>query len=500
MQRIVTTGMVVLLLCAALPSHSVRAASFSYNDPHGQWSLILPDAYKRTDGQYNIGDKDHPGFNALTAFSSLDGRNVSVSYRECCHPDPAKLKQLVQEDFDARKKVNPDAEIGADGIQSTTLGDQPAIRLDYFFTVQGSRLHWRTIGALSGGLAYGLRFFTTDTAFDSMANDIAAISDSFRFYGRSITAGIYNDPQGRFIFTVPPQYDLVPNFLGEIDDNEISAATFSPNPIAEDNADAHIFVETYPDKMTFDSRFDVYAHAGLRTLAEKGAEIGLGGVRHTTLDGHPAGVMDFYLSSDTGIRFHAFQAFTVLNGTQYFIFFGFPEGVQGSPVNPVDVILASFHFQSPLTTATADIATWIDPKGLIQLQYPSDWFVTIEAGSDSSVLELIGQDGTYFHLDIYDPQSEATLADEAQDDLDGDTGNTKFTYVDGPVTDTMVGGEPALTYPFTYTAKNKANAQTYNGRRWDVNHGGKEFVLTGDANTTHQAQIDAIVASFTFIR
>jgi hypothetical protein len=84
--------------------------------------------------------------------------------------------------------------------------------------------------------------------------------------------------------------------------------------------------------------------------------------------------------------------------------------------------------------------------------------------------------------------------------MEYDAKNPKWDFVDEPATPTVVGGEPALVYAFTFSAKNKANPPVYTGRRWEVHHDGVEFALTGDANAAHRAEIDAIIASVTFLR
>lgn len=149
---------------------------------------------------------------------------------------------------------------------------------------------------------------------------------------------------------------------------------------------------------------------------------------------------------------------------------------------------------------TNGLTAWTDPRGLVRLQYPSGWNVTKDADVKANVLELDGPDGTFFFLDIYDPQTSANLNDEIADVRSSHTKDTTFTYVDGPVSDAKVGGEPAKSFPYSYTTKNKPGSATLSGQVWDVNHNGKEFLLTGDANAAHKAEIDAIVASVTFLK
>lgn len=154
----------------------------------------------------------------------------------------------------------------------------------------------------------------------------------------------------------------------------------------------------------------------------------------------------------------------------------------------------------PPTSGASNLATWADPKGLVRLQYPTDWSVTKDAGVATNVLELDGPDGTFFFLDIYDPQTAANLTDEIADVRSSHTKDTTFTYTDGPVSDAVVGGEPAKTFLFTYAPKNKPGAATLSGKIWDVNRSGKEFLLTGNSNAAHNAEIDAIVASLAFLK
>ncbi len=144
------------------------------------------------------------------------------------------------------------------------------------------------------------------------------------------------------------------------------------------------------------------------------------------------------------------------------------------------------------------MTSWTDPKGLVQLQYPTGWVVKTDPDVKANVLELDGPDGTFFFVDIYDPQTGGSVADEVQNIRGIHAKSTQFTYVDGAVSDTKVGGEVAKAFPFTYTAKNKTGAATYNGQLWEVNHGGKEFLLTANVESAHKAEIDAIVASITF--
>src|SRR6476646_7232108 len=100
----------------------------------------------------------------------------------------------------------------------------------------------------------------------------------------------------------------------------------------------------------------------------------------------------------------------------------------------LDAVLSSFHFQAPPPPPPVTFAVWTDPRGLVQLQYPKGWTATIDQTDEDNVLELVGPDGTYFYVDVYDPQTRAPVADEVRDDMNDDAKNTRFTYVDSPAT------------------------------------------------------------------
>lgn len=344
MHRTVQTSMFICLLVFVTPAFSVRAASQAYNDSHGRWSLVLPDTYRHTSDRYNQGDTQHPGFTANTEFASRSGA-IAVGYVGCCRPDAEKRIQIAQANFDVVRTTYPDATIGVDGIQQTMLSNRPALQYDIFYKEQDIPIHARAIIAFSGFLSYSLYFAARADGFDALQSEFAAIADSFRFTVRSVVAGVYTDPQGRFIFTPPLGYDTVPNFDGQISDQEESGVTLAPNPMPDDDRDPFMAVKTFAENRTFDAVFDVYATAGLRSLAAHGAELGPEGLRRTTVDGRAAGIEDFYEQSDASVRFHVYQVFTVIGGLQYAIDFAFPDDTYGSPGSLIDTTLASFHFQ-----------------------------------------------------------------------------------------------------------------------------------------------------------
>jgi hypothetical protein len=162
-----------------------------------------------------------------------------------------------------------------------------------------------------------------------------------------------------------------------------------------------------------------------------------------------------------------------------------------------DAMIASVTF----TTAAAggQLATFTDPKGLVRLQYPNTWVASMDSSDTHNVLTLQSPDGTGFYLDIFDPQ-DGTIDQELQEDRDFRTKSQNFTNTLGNVTETKIGGEPAKTYTYSYVRKDAPNGQKFDGQDWEVNHGGRDFSFSTSPVGSHRAEIDAIIASVTYLK
>lgn len=217
-------------------------------------------------------------------------------------------------------------------------------------------------------------------------------------------------------------------------------------------------------------------------------------ITDATIGGEPAKTVTYAFVSNTDATNAGTGQWWVVNhgGKQ----FSFRSNFPGTHQLELNAIVGSVVYGN--NGAFGKTTSWTDPRGLVQLQYPTGWTVKTDPDVKANVLELDGPDGTFFFVDIYDPQTSGSVADEVQNIRDSHTKSTQFTYVDGTASDTNVGGEAAKTFPFTYTAKNKAGATAFNGQVWAVNHGGKEFLLTANAGSAHKAEIDTIIASITF--
>lgn len=146
---------------------------------------------------------------------------------------------------------------------------------------------------------------------------------------------------------------------------------------------------------------------------------------------------------------------------------------------------------------TGLMTTWTDPQGRVRLQYPSTWTVSVDTSQPDNVLTLISADGAGFYLAIRDPLP--TLDQEVQKDRDFRAAQAKFTAVVDTVMDLRIGGEPAKVLLITYTSKDTSVAPSATGKDWLVNHGGKEYAFAASPIGTHNAELEAIINSVTFL-
>ena len=218
-------------------------------------------------------------------------------------------------------------------------------------------------------------------------------------------------------------------------------------------------------------------------------------VTDLTINGEAAKTITYAFASRTDTTNKGLgQWWTVNHAGKQFTFKINNPGAHQAEVNAV---IASTLFSNG--GSFPNIAAWSDPKSLVAIQYPSTWTVTTDSAVKASVLELDSAADPTFFVDIYDPQTAGTINEEIQAIRTTHSKDTKFTYTDSPVSDTKVGGEPAKTFTYTYVAKDKPGT-TFSQQVWEVNHNGKEYVFTSNTSQSHKTEIDAIVASTTFLK
>jgi hypothetical protein len=158
--------------------------------------------------------------------------------------------------------------------------------------------------------------------------------------------------------------------------------------------------------------------------------------------------------------------------------------------------------------AVTELATWTDPRRLVQLRFPRTWQTSVADRRPDNILELGMPDrraGLYdtlvLWLDLHDPQ-RGTLDAEVQLIRDDLTAGTPYVASMQMITDLTVGEEPGKSFAFTLTPS--FNPTIHNG--WQnvvVNHVGREFVIDAlrrpTSGATLSAEIDAVIASLRFL-
>jgi hypothetical protein len=145
--------------------------------------------------------------------------------------------------------------------------------------------------------------------------------------------------------------------------------------------------------------------------------------------------------------------------------------------------------------------SWTDPENRITVRFPTDWqkdtFDTRDENGTldkaQPLLQLTGPDRVRFSVTIY--VSTKTLDEDVAAFRDAGASDPKIAFKSDPTQDVTVGGEPAKLLTGSYTQNGESVAVAV----WFVDHGGKRFGLSADRVGTHRSDIDAIVASTSFV-
>lgn len=145
--------------------------------------------------------------------------------------------------------------------------------------------------------------------------------------------------------------------------------------------------------------------------------------------------------------------------------------------------------------------SWTDPENRITVRFPADWqkdtFDTRDENRTlekaQALLQLTGPDRVRFSVTLY--VSTKTLDEDVSAFRDAVTSDPKIAFKTDQTQDVTVGGEAAKRLTGSYMQNGESVAVAV----WFVDHGGKRFGLSADRVGTHRSDIDAIVASTTFV-
>jgi len=151
------------------------------------------------------------------------------------------------------------------------------------------------------------------------------------------------------------------------------------------------------------------------------------------------------------------------------------------------------------TATTTGSTTWTDPDGVISFKYPASWTASKEPNSTSSAVTISSGTAVSIRVFIYDPGKE-TIDQNFQRIRDNDSDDGKTVRVYDPVLDTKVGGQPAKSIAYKYTAKDQPNSTPGIATIWFVDHNGKRYQFFCSNLATNRTQIEAVINSVTFLK
>lgn len=171
--------------------------------------------------------------------------------------------------------------------------------------------------------------------------------------------------------------------------------------------------------------------------------------------------------------------------------------------SPTDTPIPSPAGPSPTPTPRPTVSvggqagmSWTDYEGRVRLNYPSTWTVK-ETGGTGRMWTFTGPQ-TAFNVTYREPS--VTLESSVQrTQQETRSGLTNYAVTFGPVTDLMMGIQPAKRYDYTATNK-QGGAMMLSGTTWNVLQGAKWFTFEGVATGARNAIFDAVVSSITLLR
>ncbi len=195
------TGIIAILLMLMTGALAAPvAAATTYADPQQRFSFTIPDGYTPT-------PQVTPPVVAGFVAASPAGANFTIQVRDAT----GSLDDATTE-FQKRYASGTDSQPGPNGVQSLTLGGLPAKQFDYFTSAQGTRFHISQVVAVNGKALYILIFTAQEGDYDTLVNQTGVALSSFAFLAAgsapissqtSDGTAMYSDPQGRFSFAVP---------------------------------------------------------------------------------------------------------------------------------------------------------------------------------------------------------------------------------------------------------------------------------------------------------
>jgi hypothetical protein len=182
-----------IALVACLSFTAVGAAPTTFTDPQGRFSFTVPDGYQQQSVTPTTSTSAPSSLIAAFFSPKYNGANVNVGAVSGA-PSGISLDQLADQVLKSVSDTFKDFQRGPKGIESTTLGGQPARRYEYFATVSGARFHGVQYLTIAKGSAIFLTFTASDNDFNAFINESKGIVDSFTILGGAAPGATVTTP------------------------------------------------------------------------------------------------------------------------------------------------------------------------------------------------------------------------------------------------------------------------------------------------------------------
>ena len=212
-----------------------------------------------------------------------------------------------------------------------------------------------------------------------------------------------------------------------------------------------------------------------------------------------------YLFTRNGEPYVAYQYYMLRENRIWNLFYEAPQRTLTAFRAQSDVMINSFVLcpasgctqkQTEPNPITGRLVPWMDPKGLVTLQFPEGWGRLTPDDNGTTALVLAGPEGLQFSVDISD---QGRSPDQIiKDLLDSQAKDANDVYKAATPADITIGGEAGKTVQYTFVSKLYADTTPSDAQVWAVNHGGKTIYILGKIIGAHRAEVEGIINSITF--
>ncbi len=333
---------------------TVGAQGTTYTDPQRRYRFTVPSGWQPDAAAAN-GKPAARVRRSSGVFSAPAPLNGNFNVVTVTVPAGGNLDQIVTQSRDNVAKSLPGYQEGPGGIQSLTLGGQPARRYDYFLTPPGaSKLHGAQVIAQQGNAVFVLTFTAADTT-STFFQQGAPILSSFKYIGtgggpfgdcrapvcrvpcRSTARRTLATPRRRHPDAVAAARRYRPSQRNRIAIRSINgrlrqwqpqctwkAPICSHDPsqiIFSDSVSGGVFSVAAQDASGIDSLDDAVNAIDAQNVTKDGYQAGPNNRTNTVLAGNPATLLEYLATNSNGLQVESANFITLYQGKVYQLIF-----------------------------------------------------------------------------------------------------------------------------------------------------------------------------------